>query len=105
MSSTQESKTCGGYINYKEKLPIHQTTIEMGHPQGPTPLKFDNKCVHGIITGVLKQKQSKGMDMRFYCLCDIFTEQKQFHTHWKRSEHNLGDHPTKNHLDKHHRTA
>ena len=73
----------------------------MGHPQVPTTLKFDNKCAHYILTGVIKQKQSKGMDMRFYCLCDIFTEQKQFHTHWKRNEHNLGYYPTKRHPDKH----
>ena len=27
MSSTQESETCGGYINAKEALTIHQTSI------------------------------------------------------------------------------
>ena len=63
----------------------------MGHPQGPTPLQFKNKYKHGILTGVLKQKQYKGIDMRFYWLCDRSMEQKQFHTHWKRGEHNLGD--------------
>ena len=30
---------------------------------------------------------------------------KQFHTHWKRGEHNLGDYPTKRQLAKHHRTV
>ena len=89
MSSAQESETCGGYINAKEALPIRQTVIEMGHPQGPTPLKFDNKCAHGILTGVLKQKQSKGMDMQFYWLRDRYIEQNKFHTHWKRGKHNL----------------
>ena len=54
MSSTQESETCGGYINEKEALPIRQTEIEMGHPQVPTPLKSNNKCTHGILTGLLK---------------------------------------------------
>ena len=53
MSSTQESETGGDYINAKEALPIRHTAIEMVHPQGMTPLKFDNKCAYGILTGVL----------------------------------------------------
>ena len=46
----------------------------MVHPLGSSPQKFDNKCAHGILTGVLKQKQHKGMDMLFYWICDRFTE-------------------------------
>ena len=65
----------------------------MVHPQGRTPLQFDNKFAHGILTGVLKQKQYKGMEMKLYWLRDISKEQKQFHTHWKRYEHNLGEYP------------
>ena len=61
MSPTQKSGTGGGYINSKEALPIYQTAIEMVHPQVPTPLQLDNKCEHGIITGVLQQKKSKDM--------------------------------------------
>ena len=57
MSSTQESETGDGYINSKEALPIRQTETEMGHPHGPTPLQFDNKCAYGILTGVLEQEQ------------------------------------------------
>jgi hypothetical protein len=51
----KEAETGGGYINAKEALPIRQAAIKMGHPQGPTPLQFDNKCAMGILTGVLKQ--------------------------------------------------
>ncbi|GFH50520.1 hypothetical protein CTEN210_06996 [Chaetoceros tenuissimus] len=76
----------------------------MGHPQGPTPLQFDNKCAHGILTGEMKQKASRTMDMRFYWLRDRAIDQKQFHIHWKRGETNLADysskagHPTKHHI-------
>lgn len=103
MSSTQESETGGGYMNAKEGLLTRQAAIEMGHPQGPTPLQFDNKCAHGILTGEMKQKASRTMDMRFYWLRDR-GEQGQFHIHWKRGETNLGDysskagHPTKHHI-------
>ena len=68
----------------------------MGHPKVPTSLQFDNKCAHGILTGVLKQKQFKGMDMQLYGLCDRSIEQEKSHTHWKRGKHNLGDYPIKN---------
>ena len=104
MSSTQESETGGGYMNAKEGLLIRQAAIEMGHPQGPTPLQFDNKCAHGILTGEMKQKASRTMDMRFYWLRDRAIDQKQFHIHWKRGETNLADysskagHPTKHHI-------
>ena len=104
MSSTQESETGGGYLNAKEGLLIRLAAIEMGHPQGPTPMQFDNKCAHGILTGELKQKQSRSMDMRFYWLRDrAQLGQQQFHVHWKRGDTNLGDysskagHPTKYH--------
>jgi hypothetical protein len=103
MSSTQEAETGGGYINAKEAIPICQAAIEMGHPQGPTPLQFDNKCAMGILTGVLEQWQSKGMDMRYYWLRDHHG-QGQFYCHWKRGIYNLGDyqeskaHPTKHHI-------
>ena len=80
MSSIQESKAGGGYINSKEALPIHQTEIEMGHLQEQTTLQLDNKCVHGILTRVPKQKQSKGTYIRFYWLRDRSIE-KKFHTH------------------------
>ena len=77
----------------------------MGHPQGPAPLQSDNKCAHGILTGLLKQKQSKGMDMKFYSICTILTEQKQLHTHCKHRKHNLREYPTSKNSDKHHRTV
>ena len=75
----------------------------MGHPQGPTPLQFDNKCAHGILTGELKQKHSKSMDMRFNWLRDRAMAQQQFHIYWKRGPDNKGDYPTKAHPTKHHR--
>ena len=77
----------------------------MGNPQEPTPLQLENKCAHSILTGVLKQKQSKGTDMQFYWLRDRSIEQKTFHTNWKRIERNLGEYPTKNHPDKYHITV
>ena len=48
MSSAQEAETAAGFLTAKELVPVRHTLIEMGHPQGPTPLYFDNKCATGI---------------------------------------------------------
>jgi hypothetical protein len=101
MSSVQESETGSGFINAKDAVPICTTLQEMGHPQGPTPLQFDNKCAVGILTDTVVQRRSKAMDMRFYWVRDRH-RQKQFHVHWKRGQENLADYPTKHHSTKHH---
>ena len=45
------------------------------------------------------------MDMRLYWLRDRSIEQNKFHTHGKRSKHNLGEYPTKHQQSKDHRTV
>jgi hypothetical protein len=101
MSSVQESETGSGFINAKDAVPMRTTLQEMGHPQGPTPIQFDNKCATGILTDTVVQRRSKAMDMRFYWLRDR-VRQQQFHVHWKPGQSNLGDYPTKHHSTKHH---
>ena len=101
MSSAQEAETGAGYITARDLVPIRQTLHEMGHPQGPTPLQFDNKCATGIINDNVKQKMSKAMDMRFYWLRDR-VRQAQFYVHWKNGYLNLADYVTKHHPTKHH---
>jgi hypothetical protein len=101
MSSVQESETGSGFINAKDAVPMRTTLHEMGHPQGPTPIQFDNKCATGILTDTVVQRRSKAMDMRFYWLRDR-VRQHQFHVHWKPGQSNLGDYPTKHHSAKHH---
>ncbi len=73
----------------------------MGHPQGPTPLQFDNQCALGLLKDTKHATRSKAMDMRFYWLRDRI-HQGQFHAYWKRGTENLADYPTKHHPTKHH---
>ena len=101
MSSAQESETGAGFITARELAPIRETLKEMGHPQGPTPLQFDNKCATGILNDNVKQKMSKAMDMRFYWLRDRI-RQGQFYVHWKNGYLNLADYVTKHHPTQHH---
>jgi hypothetical protein len=46
------------------------TLTTLGHPQPATPIPTDNQCALGIITGTVKQKRSRAIDMRFYWLSD-----------------------------------
>jgi hypothetical protein len=55
----------------------------------------------GIVTGTIKQKRSKAIDMRFYWLKDRY-EQKQFNFVWGPGIENLGDYSTKHHTGTHH---
>ena len=104
MSSPQEAETASGFITARELAPLRMTLQELGHPQGPTPLQFDNKCATGIINDNVKQKMFKAMDMRFYWLRDR-VQQGQFHVYWKRGILNLGDYVTKHHPTKHHQAV
>ena len=100
-SSLEEAETGMGFLNACDDVPIRQTLKEMGHPQGPTPIQFDNIIATGIINDTVTQRSSKAMDMRFYWLKDR-AAQKQFHIHWKRGASKLADFYTKHHPTKHH---
>ncbi len=101
MSSAQEAETGMGYINAKDACEQRLTLEALGHPQGPTPIQFDNKAAVGILTDKMTQRRSKAMDMRFYWLKDR-NVQKQFHIHWKQGNKNLADYHTKHHPAKYH---
>ena len=87
-------------MNAQEAVSIRQCLIEMGHPQPPTPMKTDNSTAQGILYGTIKQKRSKAINMRFYCLKDR-AEQGQFDIYWEPGKQNLADYPTKHHSGTH----
>ena len=104
MSSAQESETGMGYINARDGIPLRQTLKEVNHPQGATPLWFDNLVATGILTDTVTQRRSKAMDMRFYWLKDR-ASQDQYHIHWKSGDKNLADYYTKHHPPAHHQNV
>ena len=83
MSSAQEAETGAGFINGRELVPSIQALEEMGHPQSPVPIQFDNKLATALMNTECKPKQSKSMDMRFYWMRDR-VRQKQFYIFWRR---------------------
>ena len=74
----------------------------MGHPQPATKVKTDNMTARSILTGTIKQKRSKAIDMRFYWLKDQ-QEQGQLDIIWEPGKQNLADYSTKHHAVSHHR--
>ena len=102
MASAAEAEVAALYMNAQEMIPMRQCLIELGHPQPPTPLKTDNSTATGILTGTIKQKRSKAIDMRFYWLKDR-VKQRQFDVYWAPGLNNLADYTTKHHSGKHHR--
>ena len=84
----------------QEIVPLRQACIELGHPQPATPMRTDNSTADGIMNGIVKQRRSKAIDMRFYWLKDRVS-QKMFDVHWALGKVNLADYYTKHHPAKH----
>ena len=89
-------------MNAQEAIPIRHCLMDLGHPQPPTPLKTDNSTAKGILTGEIKQKHTKAMDMRFYWLVNR-VKQGHFEIYWEPGKNNLADYPTKHHSPAHHK--
>jgi hypothetical protein len=102
LSSAAEAEVGAAFNNAQDACPIRQTLINLGYPQPPTPIQTDSKCAEGILTGTVKQKRSKAIDMRFYWLRDR-VEQGQFNIYWRPGATNLGDYVSKHHSPAHNR--
>jgi hypothetical protein len=102
LSSATAAETGALFHNAKDAAPFRITLLELGHPQGPTPVQTDNVCASGIINDTIKQRRSKAMDMRFYWIKDRVA-QDQYVVHWRKGSDNLADCFTKHHSPSHHR--
>jgi len=102
LSSATEAETGALFHNAKDAAPFRITLLELGHPQGPTPIQTDNACALGIINDTVKQRRSRAMDMRLYWIKDRVA-QDQFDVHWRKGSDNLADYFTKHHSPSHHR--
>ena len=103
MASAMEAKIAALYLNATLIIEYRQTLEEMGHPQPPTVIRTDNKTAHGILTGTMKQKRSKAIDMRFHWLKDRTNNQNQIQIKWSPGLTNLADYFTKHHSATHHK--
>ena len=96
MGSAAESEIGPNYINSQYAVPLQTCLINMGHPQPSTKLQIYNIDAEAFSKITIKQKISKAIDMRFYCLQDRKT-QGQFKIFWCPRKDNLGDNQKKHH--------
>ena len=103
-ASAAETELAAIYANAREAAISRQALRDMGHQQGPTPIKTDNTTAQGILTGNMKAKYLKGADMQLNWMKDR-VEQGQYDVYWGPAATNLADYPTKHHPPTHHRTV
>ena len=60
-----EAELAALFHNGQEAAVIHQTLLEMGHPQPPIPIKTDNSTADGIANRSVIQRKLQSMDMHF----------------------------------------
>ena len=89
VASAAEAQVAATFMNAQDACSIHQTLIELGHPQPPTVIRTDNKCAEGILNNTIKQRRSKAIDMRFYWLRDR-ARQGQFQIIWGQHQKSRG---------------
>jgi len=66
VSSTAKAKLGALFLNAQAVCPIQTALDELGHLQPATPLQTDNSMASGIANDMVKQKQSKAINMHFY---------------------------------------
>jgi hypothetical protein len=97
-----EAELGAAFINTQKTVPMQQALENMGHPQPPTTLKTNNSTAHGILTSIVKQKQSNTFNTKFYWLKDCIRH-KHFNVYWKPGHQNKANNVTKHYPQKHHK--
>jgi hypothetical protein len=54
LSLATEAETGALFHNAKDAAPFRIALLELGHPQGPTPIQTDNACALGNINDTVK---------------------------------------------------
>ena len=68
MSSAGEAEIVAYFLTATEAVPIRTTLHELGQPKPATHIQVDGTTCNGFANKTIKQKQTKLIDMRFYCL-------------------------------------
>ena len=66
ISSVAEAETGAIFLNARESTPALNAVIEMGHPQGKTPIQTDNFIAYGVVNNNMQCKRSKSWDMALF---------------------------------------
>ena len=104
ISSAAEAEMGAIFLAAREAIPARNTLIEMGHPQGKTPIQTENSTAYNVCNKNMQCRRSKSWDMRFFWMrCK--EPQKMFRVYWRPGTTNLADYQTKHHPAAHHRNV
>lgn len=94
--STAESEFGAMYINASTACAHRQTLEDLGYPQPPTPIVYDNQVAGKVALGKAKQRKSKAFATRYHWIKDRL-RLGDFRLVWAPGSTNLADYFTKAH--------
>ena len=98
--STAESEYGGLYTSGTAAVPHRQVLEDLGHPQNPTSIVYDNQVSGKIANGTAKVKRTKAIAKCYHWIKDR-VRKKEFRLIWRPGPHNLGDFFSKIHPVQH----
>ena len=96
LASAAEAELSALFECAKAMAPMRQALIEMGWPQGRSPIQIDNSTAEGVANNTIVPRKLKSMDLRLHWL-RCREAQGQFRIYWAPGTENWGDYHTKHH--------
>ena len=100
-ASAAEAELGALYDCARAMVPLRQALVEMGWPQGKSPVQTDNSAAEGVVNLTIVPKKLKSMDLRLHWL-RCREAQGQFRFYWAPGTENWADYYTKHHPPVHH---
>ncbi len=89
------------FMNCQEGMIFKVTLKDLGHPQPPIPVHYDNATAVGIANNTSKRQKLRAMEMKYFWTCEK-DAQKVFLFNWHPGMENLADYQSKHHPGGHH---
>ena len=96
VGSATEASYAALYLNAQDATVDRQTLIDIGHPQQPTLITYDNQPAGKIALRTAKIKRSKAIAMRYHWIQDRIAR-REFQIAWKPGPQNIADFTSKAH--------
>jgi hypothetical protein len=101
-ASAAEAEYAALFLNAQQGEKLRQTLHDLGYPQKPTVITYDNAISGKLALRTVKQRRSKAIALRYHWIRDRVA-MGHFQLHWQPGTHNLADFLTKSHPVYHHR--
>ena len=96
VGSAMEAEYAGMYTNAQDATVDRQSLLDLGHPQAPTDMRYDNTTAGSLANRTAKVKRSKAIDVRYHWIQDR-VQQGHFKLNWAPGSNNLADFLSKAH--------